>query len=244
MIYFNKNIRSHQPEIMDELDLQGDEMKILMNDLKIVNRWLGGNKITLDGLKVLLKNHPKSEKITIVDFGCGDGEMLRQCAKFGKKNGYNFDCIGIDFNSFILGEAIAKSKSFPNVQFQTKNVFSEVETLPECDIALTTLFLHHFKNEQIESLLKKILDKTTIGLIVNDLQRSKLAFNLFKIASNIFLKTEVARYDGLVSVARGFRKKELENLSQKITTESSIINWRWAFRYQWIINKSSSNIVS
>jgi hypothetical protein len=90
----------------------------------------------------------------------------------------------------------------------------------------------------IEILLKKLSKKSKIGLIINDLERSKLAFNLFKLVSEIFLKTNTAKHDGLVSVASGFKRKELLNISKKILNQKSIIRWRWAFRYQWILKNN------
>ncbi|MBT0608685.1 methyltransferase domain-containing protein [Aequorivita echinoideorum] len=239
MIYFSNKERSKQPEIMDDFHLQGNEMKVLLNDLKRVNRWLGGNSVTLDGIEILLKNYSKKDKITIIDFGCGDGEMLRQCAKFGHHNGYNFNLIGIDFNPNILIEASKKSDGFPNISYQKMDVFSAENLIPNCDIALCTLFLHHFRNEKIEFLLKKILNKTSIGVVINDLQRSRIAFQLFKLISNPFLKTKIARHDGLVSVARGFKKQELALISTKLDSQHNSIKWRWAFRYQWIIKKTN-----
>ena len=50
-------------------------------------------------------------------------------------------------------------------------------------------------------------------------------------------RTKIARHDGLVSVARGFRKKDLEDLSQEIPVTKHQINWKWAFRYQWLLVK-------
>ncbi|AFL82164.1 methyltransferase family protein [Aequorivita sublithincola DSM 14238] len=234
MIAFSNKHRSIQAEIMDDLDFQGEEMKHLLDDLKNVNKWLGGNSITIDGLKELLKNHPNDKILTILDIGCGDGELLRKCTDFGKKNNFNFKCIGIDFNQNILEIAENRSSNYPNLTFKKVDVFLEEELIPNCDIALCTLFLHHFSNEQIENLLKTILKKTEIGLIVNDLQRSKQAFFLFKIVSKLFLKTKTARHDGLVSIARGFKKNELEAISTTISNQKSTIHWRWAYRYQWI----------
>ncbi len=237
MITFSDKYRSQQIEIMDDLDFQGLEMKNLLNDLRIVNKWLGGNNITIDGLKELLKERPKTEKITILDLGCGDGELLRQCAYFGKKNNLNIELIGLDFNENILQLAEIKSSEFSNINFQKVDVFSEENLIPNCDIALCTLFLHHFSDERIESFLKVLIEKTHIGLIINDLHRSRAAFNLFKVISQLFLKTDTARHDGLVSIAKGFKKQELESFSKRIINQQSEINWRWAYRYQWILKK-------
>ena len=89
MITFSNKYRSGQTEIMDDLDFQGVEMKNLLKDLKVVNKWLGGNTITIDGIKKLLQNHSKAEKVTILDIGCGDGELLRKCTDFGNQNKKN-----------------------------------------------------------------------------------------------------------------------------------------------------------
>lgn len=238
MIKFSNKHRSSQQEIMDDLDFHGDEMKNLLKDLKTVNKWLGGNNITIDGIQKLLKGHPKSKPIVLLDIGCGDGELLRICSDFGRRNNFNFVCIGLDFNENILKEGEKKSRQYPNVSFQKVDVFLDKKLIPNCDIALCTLFLHHFSNEEIEILLNVFLNKSNIGVVVNDLHRSKWAFNLFKIASKLFLKTKTANHDGLVSIARGFKRQELENISKKIHNQKSTIHWRWAYRYQWILKKN------
>jgi len=157
---------------------------------------------------------------------------------YGEKNNYNFECIGIDFNPNILEYAKKKSSNYPNIKFQKIDVFLEEKLIPNCDIALCTLFMHHFSNENIETLLRTLLDKSKKGVVINDLQRNIVAFSLFKLFSKLFLKTQTAKHDGLVSIARGFKKRELEVIAEKFPNQISKINWRWAFRYQWILKKN------
>lgn len=234
MITYSSKYRSSQSEIMDDFNLQGGEMQKLLTDLKRVNTLLGGNSITINGIRQLLNNHSKNNPVTLLDIGCGDGEVLRQCAHWALKNGINVHLIGIDANAHILKEAKNRSEEIKNTTFKVVDVFSEKETLPEFDIALCTLFLHHFKEPQIEDLLKRLMLKAKVGVVINDLQRNILAFWLFKIFSLAFLRSKIARHDGLVSVARGFRRKELRRISEKIEGRHQV-KWKWAFRYQWII---------
>jgi heme/copper-type cytochrome/quinol oxidase subunit 2 len=47
----------------------------------------------------------------------------------------------------------------------------------------------------------------------------------------------MSREDGLISILRGFRKLELEQFSKQMQFKNYTIQWKWAFRYQWIIIK-------
>jgi hypothetical protein len=222
---------------MDDFSLRGTEMETLLTDLKRVNKLLGGNSITTNGIETLLQQHPKDKNVRIIDVGCGDGELLRQCALWARKNGYQFELIGIDANPHILKEAALRSEGFHEIEYCVLDIFSkEIQTL-DVDICLCTLFLHHFKNINIVEILNTLLSQSRIGVVVNDLQRSRLAFQLFKPFSTIFIRTKIAKHDGLVSVARGFQKKELEELAENIPAIKHQINWKWAFRYQWLLFK-------
>ena len=122
----------------------------------------------------------KNKIITIVDLGCGNGDILRDVAKFGRKNNYSFKLIGIDANSSAIDYAKELSKEYTEIYFKKINVLSEDFKKQSYDVVLCTLFLHHFKNAELISLLKTITDKATIGVVVNDLHRHKLAYYLFK----------------------------------------------------------------
>lgn len=105
MIEFSSKYRTKQVEIIDDLNLSGEELKELLTDLKKVNKWLGGNRITISGINKILANSSKKEEITILDIGCGDGEMLRKISRFGAKKGFNFNLLGVDANEFIISVA-------------------------------------------------------------------------------------------------------------------------------------------
>ena len=237
MVTFSNKHRSSQQEIMDNVNFRGEEMKNLLRDLKVVNTWLGGNRITFRGVTKLMRKKCKQHPITLLDIGCGDGELLRKFVKFADKNNFKVHCIGVDFNENILEYAENQSVEFPNIKFQKVDVFLEQELLPNCDIAVCTLFMHHFRNNEIEGLLNNLIKKVNLGIVVNNLHRSRMAFQLFKIISFLFLKTKTAKFDGLVSIARGFKKREIKTFASRIPNQKSEIHWRWAFRYQWILKK-------
>jgi len=231
--------RSSEMEIMDDFTMEGALFRDTLDKLEIINRFLGGNSVTINGLKNLLKNQSKNKTITIVDLGCGNGDILRDVAKFGRKNNYSFNLIGIDANLAAIEYAKELSKEYSELSFKTIDILSEDFKKQSYDVVLCTLFLHHFKNEELISFLKTTTNKATIGVVVNDLHRHKLAYYLFKLIG-FFIKNKMVRQDGLTSVLRAFKREDLENIAKEIKVHFSI-QWKWAFRYLWILKKDFIN---
>ena len=233
--FINTKQRTDKEELMDDFSIGGDLLRDTLDKLEKINRWLGGNKVTVNGLKALLKNHPKEQKITIVDIGCGHGDILRDVAKFGRKEGYKFTLIGLDANSAAIDYANELSMEYPELSFKTQDIFSKDFKSETFDVVIATLFLHHFKEEQLVSFLKNTIKQTKIGMVVNDLHRHTLAYYLFLLLS-IFISNKMIIEDGLTSVLRGFKRDDLEKISSKINVTPQI-SWKWAFRFLWIIKK-------
>ncbi|MFT5146512.1 MAG: 2-polyprenyl-3-methyl-5-hydroxy-6-metoxy-1,4-benzoquinol methylase [Polaribacter sp.] len=225
--------RTDKEELMDDFSIGGDLLRDTLDKLENINRWLGGNLMTVKALKKVLKNHPKEQELTIADIGCGHGDILRDVAKFGRKNGYKMKLIGMDANPTAIAYANELSTEFPELSFKTEDIFSEAFKNRKFDVVLATLFLHHFKEAQLVSFLGNTLKQTKIGIVVNDLHRHKLAYYLFMLLS-VFIKNNMIIEDGLTSVLRGFKRNELVHISNKLKVKPQI-SWKWAFRFQWIL---------
>ncbi|TVZ28274.1 hypothetical protein JM83_3388 [Gillisia sp. Hel_I_86] len=237
MIAINTSKRSETIEIMDDFELKGGDLEQTLSDLEKINKWLGGNTITLEGIQFLLKNTPEKTTIRIADIGCGSGAVLREIANWGRKQKFDLELMGIDANPYTIEIAQRRSDYYPEIKFEALNIFSEAYKKQKYDIVLCTLTLHHFKNEEILELLNIFKDQSSIGIVINDLQRSKTAYVLFQAFCKMFINNEIARKDGLTSILRGFKKNDLKNLAKKIPTQKHSIKWKWAFRYRWILKK-------
>lgn len=233
----NTQYRTQETEIMDDFSLQGEELRSALDQIAKINQFLGGNKLTLEGIKKLLKNTDVSRTIVIADIGCGNGDMLRMLDRFGQKNNINFQLIGIDANAFTINHARILSHDFKNIEYRCMDIFSEEFTTIHYDIVLCTLTLHHFSDKEIIDIITIFNKNATMGIVINDLHRSKMAYVLFELICFVFNLNKMGRKDGLVSILRGFKKRELEAFSKKINLKNDTINWKWAFRYQWIIAK-------
>lgn len=229
--------RTNRAEIMDDFDLQGDELEVTLQDLDKINRWLGGNKVTIQGVKKLLRSQPKDQPVHIADIGCGNGTMLKEIATWGRSAGYTFKLTGVDANPHAIAIAERTSEYYPEIEYRTMNIFSEEFKQEKFDITTCTLTLHHFKDAQIEEILQDFYSKSRIGIVINDLHRSRKAYHLFRAFCKVFISNKIARDDGLTSILRGFKKKDIKKFAAGIRAKEQEINWKWAFRYQWIIEK-------
>ena len=234
MRWIDTTHRSNAAEIMDDFDMEGEVLRDALDKIAKINQLLGGNKVTINGIKILLKNKPKQTPIRIIDIGCGNGDMLRALANYALKNDLNFSLIGIDANNFTIQHAKQLSMNYPNISFECKNIFEN--TITECEILLCTLTLHHFKDKEIIHLLSNIKPLVKVGIIINDLHRNALAYYLFKVLCFSFNLNKMSREDGLISILRGFKKADLLAYSTALEVKLFSIKWKWAFRYQWIIS--------
>lgn len=233
----NTQKRTDEVEIMDNFAMKGEILREALDKIAKINQFLGGNKLTLHGVQKLLKTIPKNQEVTIADIGCGNGDMIRKLADFGAVNDLNLKLIGIDANDFTVKYAQKLSILYPNIRYVKLDIFDPKFENLKYDVALCTLTLHHFKNNEIEKLLHVFYDNSKIGIVVNDLHRSMVSYRLFQVLCMVFNLNKMSKQDGLVSILRGFKKQELMDFSEKLQFKKYSIQWKWAFRYQWIIRK-------
>ncbi|QSS97002.1 methyltransferase domain-containing protein [Psychroflexus sp. ALD_RP9] len=231
MISTNK--RSSQAEIMDTFDFKGQDLVNVLQHIDQINSSLGGHRVTINGVKQLLKKS-KKEVITIADIGCGSGASLRAIAKWAEKQKFQVKLIGIDANPYIIEVAKSLTSTKFNISYLCLDVFSAEFKALEFDIVCSSLTFHHFKDQSIIQLLQQLEAQVKLGIIINDLHRHKLAYRLFQLYSIFFVRSQIAKKDGLISILRGFKSKDFKYFSKQLNNATQL-KWFWAFRYQFLI---------
>jgi len=226
--------RQYIPELMDDLSMSGAELLDTLDKLDRINYWLGGEQVVMGGLKKFAHLIDSNKEIVIIDLGCGSGEMLRVIAEQMRKKNQPVRLIGIDANPHIVEYAKKKSRNYPEISYRCTLITPQEISNSTCDIFLSTLFLHHFKSDDCIEFITAACERATMGVIVNDLHRSRMAYYLFKFMS-IFISNKMIKSDGLTSILRGFKMQDLRRFSKSIPQAKYSIEWCWAFRYRWII---------
>lgn len=236
-MFVSTKYRSDEPEIMDDFSMKGELLRDALDKIAGINQILGGNSVTIEGLEGLFAGKPTADEvITVLDVGCGNGDMLRALARYGMKKGIRFKLYGIDANEFTIAYAKDLSADYEHISYVCGDIFEEVKQEQVYDVILCTLTLHHFKDEGIIALLENLRKRAKMGIVINDLHRSSLAYYLFQLICFTFRLNRMSREDGLISILRGFKKADLTEYSRKLNLKNYSIRWKWAFRYQWIIS--------
>ncbi len=220
---------------MDDLGYTGELMDRTLYEIEVINKWLGGNAVTLGGLHKLMKNQDPIKEISIADLGCGRGDMLQLIDGWAKRENRLVRLIGIDANPYIIQAAKKNLQNYPNIKLEVMNIFSPEFQALKFDIVIGTLFYHHFSNEQLLSFFRQLKDQVRIGHMINDIHRHNLAFYSIKLLTTFFSRSSMVKFDAPLSVLRAFRKKELVEVLRRADVKRFTIRWKWAFRWQVLV---------
>ena len=229
----NLRQRSYQKELMDGDDISFEAMAQTLKELNIINTRLGGHAITLKGVKELNKN---SSPLIICEIGCGGGDNLFAIYKYCLKKSTPVSFIGIDMNAECIEFA---KQQYP--QLPCEWICNDYEKVNFGDnkpgIIFSSLFCHHFTDEQLVTMLRWLQLNSHTGFFINDLQRHWLAYYLIKYITKFFSKSYLVKNDAPLSVLRGFTRHEWEILLEKAGVKNYKIRWKWAFRWLILVEK-------
>lgn len=218
---------------MDDLSLGGPQMDQTLRELETINRLLGGDNVTLNGIRKLVRS--TTGPLHIVDMGCGGGDLALKMAKLARKADRQVRITGIDANPYVVEYATRHCAHEPTVDFRTLDIFSSAFLGMSVDIVTATLFLHHFTDQQLIDLLSALKKKVRVGFVINDIHRHIVAYHSIRILTKLFSKSPMVQNDGPLSVRRAFKRRDLEAIMKEAGIKNYELKWKWAYRWQLII---------
>lgn len=219
--------RSYKKELLDEDLIPFEDIKQNMRELDFINKWLGGHGITIDAFKYLSGN---KRKISVCEIGCGGGDNLIAIYNWSKKNKIEADFTGVDIKEECIHFAKNRRELSKNITWIASD-YSALHFTQKPDIIFSSLFCHHFTNQQLIYQLNWMKENSRIGFFINDLQRNAVAYYSIKLLTSFFSNSYLVKNDAPLSVARGFTRKELLALCDEAKVGTVEIKWEWAFRY-------------
>jgi SAM-dependent methyltransferase len=225
--------RSYEAELLDRDDIPFEDIKRNMRELDFINKHLGGHKITIAGLKLLIDDKPElqSKTVSILEIGCGGGDNLRVIKKFCEHKNIKVQLTGVDINPYCIKFARSRREN-DGIDFIASD-YKLVKLNSKFDIVFSSLFCHHFNDEELKNIFSWMKENSSVGFFVNDLHRHRFAYYSIKWLTKIFSKSYLVKNDAPLSVMRGFKRNELTNLFKQLSLNSTVLKWKWAFR--WLI---------
>lgn len=224
------------PEIIDDFNWSGNELQQTLHEIEWINKYLGGINTSVYPILHYIQKNLKKE-ITIADIGCGSGDLLKKiqvdCNGIKK-----ITLIGVDANDHII--EFAKEKHFSNqeILFIHSDIITHPEKIPAANVYMLNLFLHHFEEKEINTIINNLLNAKPQLIVINDLHRSKLAYILFSLLCKIKNSSQATKNDGSLSICKGFNKIELKKIADNIHNYQYKLNWHWAFRWQLVLKRN------
>ncbi len=227
--------RSYQKELLDEIDIPVAELAQTLRELNKVNTLLGGHATTKKGLLALLTNCQvhSGEPLHIAEIGCGGGDNMRVLHKLLKRKGIAHRFTGIDMKQDCVDFAAqnaglpADTTNWIGSRYEDVN-WSEAE---RPHIIFSSLFCHHFTDEELVAQLQWLHQNTQTGFFINDLHRHIVAYQSIKTLTRAFSKSYLVKNDAPLSVLRSFKRPEWKSLFARAGLLPPQVEWRWAFRF-------------
>ena len=223
--------RSYQKELLDNMHIPFEDIKQNMKELNFINTWLGGHKITIEGLKKFIRQD-KKEQWHICEIGCGGGDNLRAIEKWCSRKKLDVVFTGIDLKKECIdyAKACTPSDSYTWIVSDYREAGFQGS---KPDIIFSSLFCHHFSDEALHQMMQWMHSNTQHGFFINDLHRHRLAYYAIKFLTTLFSRSYLVKNDAPLSVKRGFSKSDWKHIMQRSGITEYAIEWKWAFR--WLI---------
>jgi len=200
--------RSLQAELLDAPRHDLAELSHSLDQVAQVNRWLGGTRALRRHLAPWLRRLPAAR---VLDVGTGNGVTLREVTAWARRRACAWTGVGVD-----IGEQTAELARDAG----SSVVLGDALRLPfadgSFDLALCTLTLHHFPDDDAVRLVREMSRVTRSAVLVNDLERTALNYlGARALAATIWRGNRLTRHDGPLSVRRSFTASELGDVGRR-----------------------------
>lgn len=180
-----------------------------LRDLARVNRLLLGTRLTLGGVDALLADLPRGAPVSILDAGCGGGDMAAALARWAWRRGLVPRVLAVDANPAIA--AVAERRFGREIEVRAGDMLALDLPDRSVDVATCSLVLHHFEPADAVQALRELRRVARRGVVVNDLARTWVGLvGVHGVAR--LTRNPITRHDAVVSMRRAYTRRELAEL--------------------------------
>jgi 2-polyprenyl-3-methyl-5-hydroxy-6-metoxy-1,4-benzoquinol methylase len=181
-------------------------------DIARLNALGGGRRITLTHVKRLLARAPRDRVATVLDVGTGGADIPRALARWGRRTGRRLRILALDRDHAMLALAGRATAPYPEIVLVRGDALALPIRPRSVDIVISALTLHHLEPAPARHYLREMDAAARLGLVVNDLARSRIAYAVVWLATRALTRNRMSRHDGPLSVLRAYTPAEVRAL--------------------------------
>ena len=201
-----------------------------LRDIQWVNRHLAGWRVLRRLLPTLLVGLPSDRTLRVLDLGTGSADLPRALVGWCRSRGRDVRVVGVDNNPEVVDFARREVADEPAVRIVRADVFHLPFAPRQFDLVVCSLFLHHFAPEAAVRMLQVMAENSRHAILVNDLQRHRLAYWAIWLLSRLQRRGRLFRHDGPISVLRAYRAGELRDLLRRAGLQEVAVERIFPFR--------------
>ena len=191
--------RIRRDEQMDDPRLDPVLYRRILSDLARVNRWTLAARPTLG---FLARATRRADRFRLLDVGFGQGDMLRQIARWSARRGIRAELVGVDINPKSVTAAREATPAGMGIEF----LRGDHRDVPgPFDFIISSLVAHHMTDEELIAFMRFMEARSRRGWFVNDLHRHRVARLAYPVLARSIGAHRIVREDGTLSIARSFR---------------------------------------
>lgn len=222
--------RQRRPEWMDEAGLDQQLHARALDGLRRINRLSGSPRTLWPRIRSLMES--SSEPLRVLDIGSGGGDVVVWLYHRAAATGRRIQIDGCDTSPFAVEYARrhAGAHRASACRFFRHDVLAE-PLRDGYDVAMCSLFLHHFDSEDALALLARMNVAARRLVLVQDLRRTRLGYALAWAGCRLLSRSPVVHKDGPLSVAGAFTSEEARTLARRAGLSGIQIEHRWPQRF-------------
>ena len=227
--------RSHEQEWLDRDDIDPGELRAVLRDLARFNTAFFGHSPILTWLGRNLDPERSGSAPTILDVGCGYGDLLRAIRLWSNKRNLKPTLLGVDLNPETIRVARDVTDQADQIDFRMMDVF-DLPSGRTFDIIVSSLVAHHLSDEKIRDFLILLERLSNQGWLIYDLQRNRFLYEIIGAASRLAGLHPMVTKDGQISVMRSLTRAEWTDRIAAAGMELSNVKIRW-FLFRFVIER-------
>jgi len=231
--------RIYVEELLDAGEGTDEDVARSLIDLRRINRFLGGEKVVLRAISSFLDDGD-SKSMSLLDVGTGSADIPMAVAELFRERGFKSFIAAVDIserNLRIARSSLQVSEDIHLVQADSLRLPFAADCF---DFVTASLFLHHFRDEDVVRLLQDFGRVARRAVIVNDLVRNLVPYYFARITFPVLARSFLTRNDGPISVLRAFTAEELDDLAERAGLSNREVKRVLPYRLSLIARKQES----